>query len=188
MLLYSYIPSCLGTCSLFWQMRAFEGNPPNSIEPRTTHSTIYSLCLEYWGQLNAHLLVKQTHFLGKWNTVDVGKCQARIWCWSNCKPSCRCVCSIVMLWRLELLLAYGSNSQGVSDAGIRQTGVLIMGELLLIIDAHYNQRLCCSHYSYCWVKCIYTRRVESSTGTNIQACGVPNNAEETHSYSCCWCH
>ena len=118
----------------------------------------------------------------------VGRCQASIWCWSNCKPSTRCVYSIVMLWRLELLLAYGSNSQGVSDAGIRQTGVLIMGELLLIIDAHYNQRLCCSHYSHCWVKCIYTHRVESSTGTNIQACGVPNNAEETHSCSCYWCH
>ena len=183
MLLYSYIHSYLGTCPMFWQMRAFEGNPPNSIEPRTTHTT-----LEHWGQLNAHMLVKQTHFLGKWNTVEVGRCQASIWCWSNCKPSCRCVSSIVMLWRLELLLAYGSNSQGVSDAGIRQTGVLIMGELLLIIDAHYNQRLCCSHYSHCWVKCIYTHRVESSTGTNIQACGVPNNAEETHSCSCCWCH
>ena len=117
----------------------------------------------------------------------IGRCQASIWCCSNCKPSCRCVRSIVMLWRLELLLAYGSNSQGVSDSGIRQTGVLIMGELLLIIDAHYNQRLCCSHYSHCWVKCIYTRRVESSTGTNIQACGVPNNAEETHSCSCYWC-
>ena len=113
MLLYSYIHSYLGTCPMFWQMRAFEGNPPNSIEPRTTHTT-----LEHWGQLNAHLLVKQTHFLGKWNTVEVGRCQASIWCWSNCKPSCRCVSSIVMLWRLELLLAYGSNSQGVSDAGI----------------------------------------------------------------------
>ena len=178
MLLCSYIHSCLGTCSLFWQMRAFEGNPPNSIEPRTTHTT-----LEHWGQLNAHLLVKQTHFLGKWNTVEVGRCQASIWCWSNCKPSCRCVCSIVMLWRLELLLAYGSNSQGVSDAGI-------IGKLVFWLWVSCCLLLTLIIISASVVPIIHTAEsnahthgVESSTGTNIQACGVPNNAEETHSCS-----
>ena len=118
----------------------------------------------------------------------IGRCQTRIWCWSNCKPSCRCVRSIVMLWRLELLLAYGSNSRGVSDAGI-------IGKLVFWLWVTCCLLLPLIIISTSVVPIIhtaesnaYTHGVESSTGTNIQPGGVPNNAEETHSCSCYWCH